>query len=75
MHRYKIHFAKGGASMKEADSCTLDGALVCLYRGGSLMAVFPRRMVSRIEEQAGADMQTGNPLLNWMNVLKNKGEG
>ncbi len=56
--------------MKEADSCMLDGALVCLYRGGALMAVFPRRMVSRIEEQPADDTPQGDPLLSWMSVLK-----
>ncbi|WP_395746121.1 hypothetical protein [Prosthecobacter sp.] len=69
MHRYKIHFTVGGASMKEADRCTLDGPLVCLYRGDSLTAVIPRRMVTRIEEQAGEDAAEGDPLFNWMNVL------
>lgn len=70
MHRYKIHFRVGGSSFKEADRCTLDGALVCLYRGESLTAVFPRRMVTRIEEQAGSDTPSSdNPLLDWMNVL------
>lgn len=69
MHHYKIHFKAGGSSSKEADRCTLDGALVCLYRGESLTAVFPRRIVTRIEEQPDTDMASGDPLLNWMSVL------
>ena len=70
MHGYKIHFKVGGTSYKEADSCTLDGALVCLYRGDSLTAVFPRRIVTRIEEQDRQDSSApGDPLLAWMNIL------
>ena len=76
MHRYKLHFKVGGSSYKEADRCTLDGALVCLYQGESLMAVFPRRLVTRIEEQAGDEPgESGDPLLNWMNVLSNEPQG
>ncbi len=70
MHGFKIYFKVGGTSYKEADRCTLDGALVCLYRGESLTAVFPRRIVTRIEEQASDDSsELGDPLLNWMNIL------
>lgn len=69
MHRYKIHFTVGGSSYKDADRCTLDGSLVCLYKGDALMAVFPRRMVARIQEEAGDDAPQGDPLLSWMNVL------
>lgn len=69
MHGYKIHFASGGASYKEADRCTVDGDLVCLYQGESLTAVIPRRMVKRIEEQVEEDLVQGDPLLSWMRVL------
>ena len=76
MHRYKIHFRAGGESFKEADRCTLDGALVCLYRGESLTAVFPRRIVTRIEEQANDDApQADNPLFDWMSVLTQEPPG
>lgn len=76
MHRYKIHFRVGGSSFKEADRCTLDGDLVCLYRGDALMAVFPRRMVTRIEEQPPADLApAGDPLLSWMNILAKEPPG
>ncbi|WP_395740564.1 hypothetical protein [Prosthecobacter sp.] len=69
MHRYKIHFTRGGSAFKDADRCNLDGALVCLYKGDSLAAVFPRRIVSRIEEQAGSEAGKGDPMLSWMSVL------
>ena len=72
MHLFKIHFRAGGFSFKEADRCTLEGALVCLYSGDSLTAVMPRRMVTRIEEQPGWDIATGDPPLNRMNVLANE---
>ncbi len=70
MHGYKIHFKEGGTSFKDADRCTLDGALVCLYRGESLTAVFPRRIVTRIEEQDRQEAPaSGDPLLTWMSFL------
>jgi hypothetical protein len=69
MHRFKIHFTRGGSTFKDADRCDLEGTLVCLYRGDTLAAVFPRRIVTRIEEQAGSDVREGDPLLNWMGVL------
>lgn len=76
MHRYKIHFKAGGESCKDADRCTLDDALVCLYRGESLTAVFPRRIVTRIEEQSGDDAaKPDNPLLDWMSVLTHEPPG
>ena len=69
MHRYKIHFTRGGSALKDADRYDLDGALVCLYRGESLAAVIPRRIVTRIEEEIGCGENVEDPMLNWMGVL------